>query len=88
LEIDVANLTEAIAAADRFRATLQAGEEIDEESGFTAEHLSLLIDGHRLVGMPSYRRTDAQLLHHSEYSDRGHDLFPRNLNSSDEVVPS
>jgi hypothetical protein len=40
----MANLTEAIAAAKEFRATFNEGDPIDEESGFTAEHLTLLIE--------------------------------------------
>lgn len=38
------NLTDAIAAAKRFRDTFNEGDPIDEESGFTADHLSQLIE--------------------------------------------
>jgi hypothetical protein len=42
--IDLANLTEAIAAAIAFCVTFDEGELIDEESGFNADHLMLLIE--------------------------------------------
>jgi hypothetical protein len=38
------NLTEAIAAARRFRANFEDGEDIDPRCGFTVEHLDRLIE--------------------------------------------
>jgi len=38
------NLTEALASAKLFRQTFNDGDLIDEESGFMADHLTLLIE--------------------------------------------